>query len=171
MEVGNTSVRTDKFEVFFPTYDLGEITIDDIQTIKFHTNKPLPTNNENPYNFYLVIYTKPDGINDNNWYGYRLIAEPYYSENINAPADSWIEWTTDSGSSNHLRFYDPDTTGSYGSYTDPFLQNIQQGPINWKIYYNGYPETNIDYGSEKYYGFLFRQEVVGLIISMDTLMV
>ncbi|HQN49269.1 MAG TPA: invasin domain 3-containing protein, partial [Caldisericia bacterium] len=148
--------RTDKFEVFFPTYDLGEITIDDIQTIKFHTNKPLPTNNENPYNFYLVIYTKPDGINDNNWYGYRLIAEPYYSENINAPADSWIEWTTDSGSSNHLRFYDPDTTGSYGSYTDPFLQNIQQGPINWKIYYNGYPETNIDYGSEKILWFSFQ---------------
>ncbi|MGC8944013.1 MAG: right-handed parallel beta-helix repeat-containing protein, partial [Caldisericia bacterium] len=142
--------KTQKFEVYFPP-DLyyGEINIDDIQTISFHTNKPLPTDGTHPYNFYLVIYTKKDGNDDKgSWYGYKLISEPYFSENLNAPADEWITWSTDSGI-NHLRFFDPDTTGYYGSYSDPFLSDIQSGPINWNDYNSNYPTTNIDYGPEK----------------------
>ena len=149
---------TTKFETYIAPdpYFGREITIDDIQSISFHTNKPLPTDGSNPYNFFLVIYTKKDGVNDKgSWFGYRLESEPYFANNLDALADTWVTWTTDSGT-NQLRFFDPDTTGTYGTYTDPFLQDIQAGVINWNSYYSGYPTTNIDYGPEKVLYFSFQ---------------
>ncbi len=138
-----------KFEMYIPAdRALGTFTINDIERITYHTKTPHPINGDTPLDFYLVIYTRPDGVDDHGWYGYKLIAEPYYSNNLDAPADTWVEWTTDPGT-NQLTFYDPDTTGDYGAYGQPTLQDLQAGPINWHDYQESWPETNIDYGSEE----------------------
>lgn len=154
------AVLGQKFEVYIdptlPPFDaLGAFKIDDIASISYHTNTPHPITGTTPHNFYMIIYTKPDGIDDKSgWYGYRLIGEPYLSKNLNAPANQWNKWSTDAGT-NQLTFFDPDTIGFYGFYGQPTLQNIQAGPINWHDYYSGCPVTNIDYGVEvvKYISF------------------
>ncbi|MBS7636095.1 right-handed parallel beta-helix repeat-containing protein [Candidatus Bathyarchaeota archaeon] len=153
------AVLGQKFEIYIdptlpPFNALGGFTIDDIASISYHTNTPHPITGTTPHNFYVVIYTKPDGINDHGWYGYKLIGEPYLSNNLNAPANQWNKWSTDAGT-NQLTFFDPDTIGFYGFYGQPTLQNIQAGPINWHDYYSGCPVTNIDYGVEivKYISF------------------
>ncbi|MEM3627875.1 MAG: right-handed parallel beta-helix repeat-containing protein [Candidatus Bathyarchaeia archaeon] len=151
------AVLGQKFEMYIdptlpPFNALGTFTIDDISSISYHTNKP---GSQNDADFYLVIYTKPDGVDDKaTWYGYKLIGEPYYSRNLNAPSNQWNKWSTDVGA-NQLTFFDPDTIGFYGFYGQPTLQDIQAGPINWNNYYSGCPVTNIDYGVEtvKYISF------------------
>ncbi|MEM3489851.1 MAG: right-handed parallel beta-helix repeat-containing protein, partial [Nitrososphaerota archaeon] len=153
------AVLGQKFEVYIdptlpPFNALGTFTVDNIASISYHTNTPHPITGTTPYNFYVVIYTKPDGVNDHGWYGYKLIGEPYFSNNLNAPANQWNKWSTNAGP-NQLTFFDPDTIGFYGFYGQPTLQNIQAGPINWHDYYSGCPVTNIDYGVEvvKYISF------------------
>jgi hypothetical protein len=150
------AVLGQKFEIYIdptvPPFDvLGSFMIDDISSISYHTNKQ---GSQNDVDFYLVIYTKPDGVNDHGWYGYKLIGEPYFSRNLNAPSNQWNKWSTDVGT-NQLTFFDPDTIGFYGFYGQPTLQDIQAGPINWHDYYSGCPVTNIDYGVEivKYISF------------------
>ncbi|MEM2583814.1 MAG: right-handed parallel beta-helix repeat-containing protein, partial [Candidatus Thermoplasmatota archaeon] len=129
------------------THNLGVFTIDDIQTISYYTNKPLPTDGTNPYNFYLVIYTLPDGFDDYGWYGYSLTADPYLSENLSAPANTWVKWSTDDGA-NKLTFYDWWKSGTYGFYGEPTLQRIQEGIINWLQNYSHGVNQDIDYGLE-----------------------
>ena len=129
------------------THNLGVFTIDDIQSISYHTNKPLPTDGDNPLNFYLVIYTLPDGVDDYGWYGYALHAEPCYARNLSAPADTWNEWNTDPGI-NHLTFCDHWKSETYGFYGEPTLQEIQAGPINWQQDYGYGVDQDIDYGPE-----------------------
>ena len=129
------------------THNLGTFTIDDIQSISYHTNKPLPTDGANPYNFYLVIYTLPDGVDDYGWYGYSLTAEPYFARNLSAPANTWNEWNTDAGT-NHLTFCDHWKSETYGFYGEPTLQEIQAGTINWYQDYGYGADQDIDYGSE-----------------------
>ncbi|MEM2388513.1 MAG: hypothetical protein QXW78_05315, partial [Candidatus Thermoplasmatota archaeon] len=129
------------------THNLGVFTIDDIQTISYYTNKPLPTDGTNPYNFYLVIYTLPDGFDDYGWYGYSLTADPYLSENLSAPANTWVKWSTDDGA-NKLTFYDWWKSGTYGFYGEPTLQRIQEGIINWWQNYSHGVNQDIDYGLE-----------------------
>ena len=150
------AVLGQKFEIYIdptvPPFDaLDGFSIDDIFSISYHTNKP---GSQSDVDFYLVIYTKPDGVNDNGWYGCKLIGEPYFSRNLNAPSNQWNKWSTDVGT-NQLTFFDPDTIGFYGFYGQPTLQDIQAGPINWHNYYSGCPVTNIDYGVEivKYISF------------------
>jgi len=151
------AVLGQKFEIYIdptvPPFDvLGSFKIDDISSISYHTNKP---GSQNDVDFYLVIYTKPDGVDDKaSWYGYKLIGEPYFSRNLNAPSNQWNKWSTDVGT-NQLTFFDLDTIGFYGFYGQPTLQDIQAGPINWHYYYSGCPVTNIDYGVEvvKYISF------------------
>lgn len=148
-----------KFEIYIdptlpPFNTLDTFTVDDIASISYYTNTPHPITGTTPHNFYLVIYTKPDGVNDHGWYGYKLIGEPYFSKNLDAPANQWNAWNTDAGT-NQLTFFDPDTIGFYGFYGQPTLQDIQAGSINWYDYYSGCPTTNIDYGVEviKYISF------------------
>jgi len=151
------AVLGQKFEIYIdptlpPFNALGSFKIDDISSISYHTNKP---GSQNDVDFYLVIYTKPDGVDDKaSWYGYKLIGEPYFSRNLNAPSNQWNKWSTDVGM-NQLTFFDPDTISFYGFYGQPTLQDIQAGPINWHDYYSGCPVTNIDYGVEvvKYISF------------------
>ncbi len=151
------AVLGQKFEIYIdptvPPFDaLGSFKIDDISSISYHTNKP---GSQNDVDFYVVIYTKPDGVDDKaSWYGYKLIGEPYFSKNLNAPSNQWNMWSTDVGT-NQLTFFDPDTIGFYGFYGQPTLQDIQAGPINWNNYYSRCPVTNIDYAVEtvKYISF------------------
>jgi len=151
------AVLGQKFEIYIdptvPPFDaLGSFKIDDVSSISYHTNKP---GSQSDVDFYPVIYTKPDGVDDRaSWYGYKLIGEPYYSRNINASSNQWNKWSTDAGT-NQLTFFDPDTIGFYGFYGQPTLQDIQAGSINWHDYYYGCPTTSIDYGVEtvKYISF------------------
>ncbi|MCR4428193.1 MAG: PKD domain-containing protein [Caldiserica bacterium] len=143
---------SNKFEMNLDPSVFGiSFTIDQIQSISYHTKKETP---EDAPDFYLVIYSQTDGSNDHGWYGYKLIAEPYFSESLNAPSGQWNEWSTDPGT-NQLTFFDPDTIGSFGFYGQPTLQDIQNGPIDWNSYKNTLPETSIDYGNEvvKYISF------------------
>ena len=154
------AVLGQKFEIYIdptlpPFNSLGAFKIDDIASISYCTNTPHAITGSTPHNFYIIIYTKPDGIDDKaSQYGYKLIGEPYFSRNLNAPANQWNKWSTDAGI-NQLTFFDPDTIGFYGFYGQPTIQDIQAGPINWNYYYSGCPVTNIDYGVEvvKYISF------------------
>jgi uncharacterized repeat protein (TIGR01451 family) len=128
-----------------PLNALGTFKIDDIQSISYQTKKP--TDQGSP-DFFLVLYTVPDGNDDtSSWYGYRLNAEPYFSRNLNAPANSWNTWTTDN-TTNQLTFFDSAKTGTYGFYGQPTLQDLQSGPINWSTYNSSYTNQDIDYGNE-----------------------
>jgi len=128
-----------------PFDSLGTFTIDEIASISYWTNKP---GSEGDVDFYLAIYTTPDN-NDNttDWYGYRLNAEPYFSQDLNAPVNEWNTWTTDDGT-NQLTFFDTAKTGGYGSYNQPTLQDLQAGTINWHDYNSAYTDEEIDYGAE-----------------------
>ncbi|MBS3777981.1 MAG: right-handed parallel beta-helix repeat-containing protein, partial [Candidatus Thermoplasmatota archaeon] len=127
---------------------LGSFTIANIDHISYHTNKPT---SENDPDFYVHIYTTTDGTDDNGWYGYRLTAEPYFSNNLNAPANQWNEWHTDDGT-NQLTFFDSWKTGTYGFYGQPDLQDLQSGSINWQTDYGYGIDQSIDYGSETVLG-------------------
>lgn len=146
---GDGSGSDDKFELYIlpesVPFSLGNLTVDDISEISYHTNKPFP---EGDPDFYLVIYTKPDGTDDYGWYGYRLNAEPYFSNNLNAPANNWNEWSTDNGN-NQLTFFDSWKTGTYGFYGQPDLQDLQGGTINWHDYNPAFTDQDIDYGKEE----------------------
>jgi len=79
-----------------------------------------------PRDWYLNIYTKPyAGQLGGSWYGTRIGAEPYFSENINDPANTWNKWTTDT-TNNQLRFFES-TYGYYGSYTDSHWSSFVAG--------------------------------------------
>ncbi|MGC9554923.1 MAG: hypothetical protein ACP5EK_06390, partial [Thermoplasmatota archaeon] len=151
----------DKFEWYFywtpgSTHNLGNFTIDDIENIVYHTNK---SGAQGDPDFYLLIYTVPDGVDDHGWYGYRLNAEPYFSNNLDAPANQWNEWNTDTGA-NQLTFFDSWKSGTYGFYGQPTLQDLQAGAINWQVDYGYGEDQDIDYGSE---------QVKGLCISTGSL--
>lgn len=127
---------------------LGSFTIDDIASISYQTKKP---GGARSVDFFLAIYTAPDGNDDTaGWYGYRLNAEPYFSNNLNAPANTWNTWSTAAGS-NQLTFFDTAKTGGYGFYGQPTLQDLQAGAINWSSIPNCAPSCvnqSIDYGAE-----------------------
>ncbi len=129
----------------FPISELQPFTIDDIDYISYYTKKP--TDGTNP-DFYISIYTEPDGSDDKeDWYGYRLNAEPYYSNSLTAPANQWNHWNTNSGN-NQLTFFDSWKSDGYGFYGQPDLQDIQNGNINWQQDYGHGVDQDIDYGSE-----------------------
>jgi hypothetical protein len=98
--------------------------------------------------FYIAIYTAPDSVDDEaSWYGYRLIAEPYYSINLNETVNVWNEWNTAAGT-NQLRFFDSaKIAGLYGFYGGPTLQDLQASTINWYSYDVAYTDQAIDYGA------------------------
>ncbi len=148
---------SDKFLFYFYWKDsnvltepiLGDFTIGEIDYISYYTNKPT---DETKPDFYLLIYTATDDVDDqSSWYGYRLNAEPYFSNNLNAPANQWNEWNTNPGT-NQLTFFDASKLappGAMGFYGQPNLQDIQDGTINWNDYNNNYVDQDIDYGAEQ----------------------
>lgn len=117
----NGSAKTDIYftpEMLFQRpFTLGEIV-----RMSYFTKKG-ETHQASPGDWYLTIYTFPysGDCSSGSWYGDRIGTEPYFSININDPADTWNQWTT-GGAQNQLRFFES-TSGcpgaNFGSYTDP----------------------------------------------------
>lgn len=98
------------------------VALGDIARMSYWT-KTEATHAAVPADWYLAIYTSPyeGDCSSGSWYGDRIGTEPYFSKNINDPADTWNNWSTD-GAENQLRFFE--STGgcngaTFGSYTDP----------------------------------------------------
>lgn len=101
----------------------GDVTIGQLASISYWTKKD-STHVTDPADWYLHIYTKPyEGSPGSSWYGNRINAEPYFSENLVDPADTWNQWVTGEGENNRLRFFDS-SSGYFGSYTDGFLSDL-----------------------------------------------
>ena len=117
----------------------GSVKIDDIASISYFTNKP-GTAADPDWTFY--IYTATTGTGDTSGFFHsRLNSEPYFTSTPSVTSNTWHEWSTNDPS-NPLRFYDQPRSGTFGSYTDPTLAQLQAGMITW-----GNGSMN-DYGSE-----------------------
>lgn len=117
----NGTAKTDMY--FTPSALFGrDVTLGEIAKISYWTKKGT-THVVDPADWYLTIYTKPyaSDVSSASWYGDRIGTEPYFSENLADPANTWNNWTTD-GAVNKLRFFES-TAGApganFGSYTDP----------------------------------------------------
>lgn len=123
-------------------------TIDEIQDIRYSTKN----DGTNPSNvdFYFQIYTEPDGFDDFGWYGYRLNAEPLYSNNFAAAPNTWVEWAADSPPQNELVWFDGNKATNFGFSGAPTLADLKAGPIDWSTWpgSGGGWATPIDYGLE-----------------------
>jgi hypothetical protein len=109
----------------------GDITIGEIASISYWT-KNGAAQLGNSLDWALVVYTKPyaGDISSPTWYGDRYGAEPYFSMNLNAPAHTWNQWSSDAGD-NQLRFYES-TAGApganFGTYSDPTWSTFKASP-------------------------------------------
>ncbi|MDE3198774.1 MAG: PEP-CTERM sorting domain-containing protein [Acidobacteriota bacterium] len=142
--VGNPSADGGKSELYIPASTLfsSPVTIDDIQSVSYWTNKP--GNSGSPdWSFY--IYTAKTGSGDTaSWYHTRLNSEPYLTNTPSAsdPANTWHNWTTNDPS-NPMLFYDTARDGGvYGTYTDPTLATLQSGTYTWAN------NTSYNYGND-----------------------
>jgi len=115
------SGKTDMY--FTPEVLFGRsVTLGEIASISYWTKKD-QTHAVDPRDWFLAIYTKPysGDVSTPGWYGDRIGSEPYFSINLNDPANTWNRWKT-GGSENRLRFFES-TEGApgatFGSYTDP----------------------------------------------------
>jgi len=104
------------------------VNIGDIASVSFYTKKGT-THSFSAPDWFFTIYTSPFP-NSSSWYGYRINSEPYFSENINDPANQWNLWSSDQGS-NWLRFFVSGKAGAFvsnGAYTDPHLDAFKLLP-------------------------------------------
>lgn len=120
-------------EVYFtPEMLFGKpVKIGDIKSVSFYTKKgSTHTNPDSAGDWFFTIYTTPFA---GGWYGFRISAEPYFSENLTDPANQWNRWSSDQGS-NWLRFYvsgmSGASTGYFGSYTDLHLEDFKNQVID-----------------------------------------
>ncbi|MDX2093006.1 MAG: hypothetical protein SFX73_34505 [Kofleriaceae bacterium] len=114
----STGHPSDKFELIMPFASLpnvttppelaailehlGPITLADIASIKVHTKHSAATTTD----FTLIAYTKPDGTDDDaSWYGRRIHALLQWAASRSAPADTWNEYATSTGT-NQIQFWD-----------------------------------------------------------------
>ncbi|MFH2020720.1 MAG: MopE-related protein [archaeon] len=140
----NNDIKFETYLIYSTTSQFGKtITIDDIESIEYHTYKDSA---QSGINFYINIYTEPYTGGSSSWYGDRLTFEPMYSYGFVDTVGSWNKWSTDSGT-NQLTIYDQPKSGFYGWYYPPTLSDLQAGPIDWNSYFGLSPVTNIDYGS------------------------
>jgi len=154
--------RNVKTEFYLSPEMLGlePFKIADIANISYATYKPAGYTEDDLVDFYIAIYTEPDGEEDEaDWYGYRLNGEPYYSRNLDSTV-GWHVWSTH-GTTNQLTFFDSDKIGGYYGFHNgqPTLPELQStAAFNWSECQNAPPntqKTSIDYGSEtvKYISF------------------
>lgn len=124
-----------------------QFTIADIKEIRFSTNKSTP---QNSVDWYLTLYTVADGVNDDAWYGRRLIWENLYANALNAPASQWNDFTTDgNASSNILTAYDSNRSGvPTGFFGAPTLADLQAGPLDWSQFFGSATNVPVDYSQE-----------------------
>jgi hypothetical protein len=102
------------------------IKIEDIKSVSFWTKKNT-THTQSAPDWFFTIYTTPFA---GSWYGYRINAELYFSENLNDPANQWNLWSSDQGN-NWLRFFVSGKSGQFvsnGSYNDPHLDAFKLLP-------------------------------------------
>lgn len=119
----------------------GAVTVGDISSISYWTNKPTTTNN---VDWYFNIYTQKTGISDGgSFYHSRLVSEPYFSPNgATYTPNAWTQWN--SNPTTGLRVYDTFRNGGgAGAYTDPFLNAAFNGPITYATNNN-----TVDYTGE-----------------------
>ena len=100
-----------------------DVAIGELAYISYYTKKDT-THTDSAPDWFFQMYTKPyTGSPGSSWYGNRINSEPYFSENLNDPANTWNKWQTDDGEDNRLRFFDS-SAGYFGGYTDPFLSDL-----------------------------------------------
>jgi len=122
-----------KSEIYLPPTALFSrgITIGEIASISYWTKNGVAQTGS-AVDWALVIYTQPyaGDLSTPTWYGDRYGAEPYFSMQLNAPANTWNQWTSDAGD-NQLRFYES-TQGApgatFGSYGDPDWNTFKTSP-------------------------------------------
>ncbi len=114
------------------------ITIGDIASMSYFTNKS--GTGADP-DWTLLLYTAPTGSGDTaSWYHARLNSEPYFTQTTVA-SNTWHQWSTNDPT-NPMLFYDAARSGTFGTYTDPTLSQIQSGTFTW-------PNGNFDaYGGQ-----------------------
>jgi len=127
------------------------ITVDEIASMSYYTKQDGPFTTSPTYvNWYLELYTTPDGNDDDAWYGRRLNMEPYFTPSPDAPAGEWAQWSTDAGD-NQLRVFDANRGASgpvFGTYQDPFWNDITAGAVDWNSFSGLYDNTPVDYRNE-----------------------
>lgn len=128
-------------------------TIDEIADIRYWTKND--GNNPSDVDFFMKIYTVPDGVDDDaGWYGRRLNAEPYFSNNYVDPtttANTWVQWSAATPPQNQLTWFDFNNCGNYGFYGQPTLGDLQTGAVTWTDYPGAAASANpdpVDYGPE-----------------------
>ena len=120
------------------------VNIGELAKITYYTKKGGPQGDPD---WYINIYTMPYTGGDSSWYGNRLTTEPLYSNNLNAPAGQWNQWSTDAGN-NQLTFFDSNHT-VYGFYGGPVLGDVTSGPVNWGDYPTSGSTDVIDYSTQE----------------------
>jgi hypothetical protein len=117
---------TGKTDMYFTPESLfgRSVVLGELASISYWTKKGI-THVADPRDWYLNIYTKMYPGQTVGFYGARIGTEPYFSENVADPINTWNQWTT-SGPQNWLRFFES-TYGGFGSYTDPHLAAFVAG--------------------------------------------
>lgn len=117
-----------KSEAYFTPESLfggREVTVGEVASMSYWTKKG-STHTVDPRDWFMVIYTKRyAGQVGSSFYGVRIGTEPYFSENLNDPANTWNQWSSDDPT-NQLRFFES-TYGYFGSYTDPHWNTFIAG--------------------------------------------
>jgi len=104
-----------------------DITIGELDSISYFTKKD-STHADDAADWFFQMYTKPyDGSPGSSWYGNRINSEPYFSENLVDPANTWNKWQTSANTPNRLRFFDS-SSGYFGGYNDGFLSDLTSDP-------------------------------------------
>ena len=76
----------------------SDVTIGEISSISYFTKKNT-THTADAADWYINIYTIPDANLPvhGTWYGNRIGSEPYFSENLIRPCNTWNQWNTAAG--------------------------------------------------------------------------
>jgi hypothetical protein len=134
----NAAVAGQKSEYYVSPQTLfgRDVTIGELSSISYFTKKDT-THTVDAADWYINIYTLPDTNLPvhGSWYGNRIGSEPYFSENLVDPCNTWNQWVTPADQNNRLRFFDSTNDQYFGSYTDGFLSDLTANPAytNQKI--------------------------------------
>ncbi|MGN6727790.1 MAG: PEP-CTERM sorting domain-containing protein, partial [Tepidisphaeraceae bacterium] len=143
---GKTEIYLTAASVFGST----PVTIPQIQSISFFTKNSTGQTGSN-VDWYITAYTNPQAYgNDSTFYHHALTFEDTYARNVNAPANTWNQFSTSAGA-NQLTVSDHNRGASgpvYGTATDPTLADLQSGPVNWNSFNSAYSSTPVDYSTD-----------------------
>jgi hypothetical protein len=117
-----------KTDMYFPPSVLfgRDVAVGEVASMSYWTKKGTTHLSPNEVDWFLAIYTKRyAGQVGSSFYGTRIGSEPYFSQGLLDPANTWNEWLTD-GPSNWLRFFES-TYGYFGGYGDPHWDSFIGG--------------------------------------------